>query len=124
MSRRLAVVTLVAVALSAAIPPALAGAGEQRVHRRVAAPPVKLLPPLPPSQLFTQHGKPVAPAPFFRSGFIFKADGYKIGVSTFGSAVFLEVWRGRNGQRTQTAYMARGVARPERLGPPSASSAR
>jgi hypothetical protein len=76
---------------------------------------VKLLPPLPPSQFFTQHGKPVAPTPFFRSGFVLEADGYKIGVSTFGNAVFLEVWRGRNRQRIQTAYLARGVARPERL---------
>ena len=116
MRPRLAILALLAVVLGASsLYPAAAGAGQQRVHRRVAAPPVKLLPPLPPSQLFTQHGKPVAPTPFFRSGFVLKADGYKIGVSTFGNAVFLEVWRGRNRQRIQTAYLARGVARPERL---------
>jgi hypothetical protein len=85
------------------------------VRHRTVAPPLKLLPPLPPSQLLTQHGKPVAPTPFFRSGFVLKADGYKVGVSTFGSAVFLEVWRGHSGKRVQTAYLARGVARPERL---------
>jgi hypothetical protein len=116
MRQRLALLALFAMALGAtAIHPAATGAGQLRVHQRAAAPPVKLLPPLPPSQLFTQHGKPVAPTPFFRSGFVLKADGYKIGVSTFGNAVFLEVWRGRNGQRVQTAYLARGVARPERL---------
>jgi hypothetical protein len=106
-----------------ALLPALAGGGQSRntthgqvrVHHRTVAPPLKLLPPLPPSQLLTQHGKPVAPTPFFRSGFVLKADGYKVGVSTFGNAVFVEVWRGGNGRRIQTAYLARGVARPERL---------
>ena len=114
MSRRLAICALLLVGICAAALPAGAGAAE-KVHKRAAAPPVKLLPPLPPSQLFTQHGKPVAPTPFFRSGFMLKADGYKIGVSTFGSAVFLSVWRGSNGRRIQTAYLARGVAAPERL---------
>ena len=116
MRRRLTLLVLFAAALVAASAlPTATGAGLQRVHRRVAAPPVKLLPPLPPSQLFSQHGKAVAPSPFFRSGFVLKADGYQVGVSTFGSAVFLEVWRSRNHQRIQTAYLARGVARPERL---------
>lgn len=116
MRPRLTLLVLVVAALIAASAlPTATGAGPQRVHQRVAAPPVKLLPPLPPSQLFSQHGKAVAPTPFFRSGFVLNADGYKVGVSTFGSAVFLEVWRGRNGQRVQTAYLARGVARPERL---------
>ena len=101
--------------LGSALPPALGTAAQPRVHHRAVAPPLKLLPPLPPSQLLTRHGKPVPPAPFFRSGFVLKADGYKIGVSTFGSAVFLEVWRGGNGRRIQTAYLARGVAAPERL---------
>ncbi len=85
------------------------------VHRRRAAPPVRLLPPPPRSRLLSQHGEPVSPAPFFRSGFTFKADGYRLGVSTFGSAVFIEVWRGDRGRRVATSYMARGVARPERL---------
>jgi hypothetical protein len=88
---------------------------QPRVHHRRAAPPVRLLPPPPRSRLLSQHGKPVSPTPFFRSGFTFKADGYKLGVSTFGSAVFIEVWRGGRGKRVATSYLARGVARPERL---------
>lgn len=116
MKRRLVFCALLAVATAAtAFLPALAGAAPPRLKHRTAAPPVQLLPPLPPSHLLSQHGKPVAPTPFFRSGFVLKADGYKIGVSTFGSAVFLEVWRGGGGRRVQTAYLARGVARPERL---------
>jgi len=121
MRRRLALCAVLALVAAAASLPPLAGGGQARkapprqVHNRAVAPPLKLLPPLPPSQLLTQHGKPVAPTPFFRSGFVLKADGYKVGVSTFGSAVFLEVWRGRRGKRVQTAYLARGVARPERL---------
>ena len=117
MRRSAVLCVLLALAVvGSALVPALAGAAKPRVHQRAAAPPIKLLlPPLPPSQLLTQHGKPVAPTPFFRSGFVLRADGYKIGVSTFGSAVFLSVWRGGNGRRIQTAYLARGVARPERL---------
>lgn len=114
MSRRFLLFALLALAISACLP-TLAPAAQQRIHKRAAAPPVKLLPPLPPSQLFTQHGKAVAPTPFFRSGFMLKADGYTIGVSTFGSAVFLSVSRGSSGRRIQTAYLARGVAAPERL---------
>ncbi|HYQ78928.1 MAG TPA: hypothetical protein VEP91_07450 [Solirubrobacterales bacterium] len=116
MRRRLALCALLAATLGGSVLfPAFAGAAHPRVHHRIAASPVKLLPPLPPSHLLSQHGEPVAPTPFFRSGFVLKADGYKIGVSTFGSAVFLEVWRGGSGRRVQTAYLARGVARPERL---------
>jgi hypothetical protein len=124
MRKRFALAAVLALAIAAsALLPALAGGGQARrpahgpvrVHHRTVAPPLKLLPPLPPSQLFTQHGRPVAPTPFFRSGFVLKADGYKVGVSTLGSAVFLEVWRGHSGRRIQTAYLARGVARPERL---------
>jgi hypothetical protein len=115
MRRRLVLCALLAVTTAAAACPALASAAPPRVHHRVATTPVKLLPPLPPRHLLSRHGNPVAPNPFFRSGFILKADGYKVGVSTFGSAVFLEVWRGGRGRRVQTAYLARGVARPERL---------
>jgi len=116
MRRQPSLCALLVLALCAsALLPAAAAAAKPRVEHRRAATPVKLLPPLPPSQLLTQHGKPVSPTPFFRSGFVLKADGYKIGVSTFGSAVFLEVWRGGSGRRVQTAYLARGVARPERL---------
>ena len=77
-----------------------------------------LLPPAPRSHLMPgpEHGKPVQPESFFRSGFVVKAArGYKVGVSTFGGAVTLEVWRGHKGMRTMTSYMARGVARPDRL---------
>lgn len=73
------------------------------------------LPPLLPSRVLAEHGGPVRPAPIFRSGFVGKADGYKIGVSTFGSAVIFEVWRGGEERGTFAAYLARGVAAPERL---------
>lgn len=103
---------LVGVLLTA---PGPAVAWKSQIHQRATAPPVSLLPPLPRIRLLAQHGRSVSPTPFFRSGFVLKADGYKVGVSTFGSAVFLEVWRGGNGKRVQTAYLARGVAAPERL---------
>jgi hypothetical protein len=81
-----------------------------------------LLPPLPQSRLvdqarlLTQHGGPVRPAPLYRSGFVVEGgDGYKVGVSTYGSALYLSVWRGGKTRRTMSAYLARGVARPERL---------
>lgn len=80
-----------------------------------------LLPPLPQSRLLdqarvlTDHGGPVRPKPPFRSGFVTEVDGYKLGVSTYGSGLYLEVWRGGRTQRTLTAYLARGVAQPERL---------
>ncbi|HET9198950.1 MAG TPA: hypothetical protein VFN92_11940 [Solirubrobacterales bacterium] len=115
MRRPLLLCVLLAVTAAGSLLPASAVAAQPRVEPRVAAEPAKLLPPLPPSQLLTQHGRPVAPVRFFRSGFVFKADGYKVGVSTFGSAVFLSVWRGGSGRRVQTAYLARGVAAPERL---------
>jgi hypothetical protein len=88
---------------------------------KAASEPLPLLPPLPQSRLLdrglqlTEHGGPVRPAPPFRSGFVTEAGGYKVGVSTYGDAVYLEVWRGGKVQRTMTAYLARGVARPERL---------
>ncbi|HKF83767.1 MAG TPA: hypothetical protein VKB23_12515 [Solirubrobacterales bacterium] len=111
--KRLGILALLALALLAL--PVSAAAGQSRVHDRAEPPPLRLLPPIPRGQLLTQHGKKVAPRPFFRSGFVLEADGYRVGVSTFGSAVFVEVWRGRQGHRTMTAYFARGVARPERL---------
>jgi hypothetical protein len=122
---RLTDVVLLALVLALAV--ALAGeaapkkhhqprkAHQPRLKHHRVAPPVRLLPPAPRSRLLSQHGKPVNPTPFFRSGFVLKADGYRVGVSTFGSAVFLEVWRGHRGKRVSTSYMARGVARPERL---------
>jgi hypothetical protein len=80
------------------------------------------LPPLPQSRLLdkalqaTRHGGPVRPSPLFRAGFVAEAPGgYKFGVSTYGSGLYLNVWRGGKGRRTMTSYLARGVARPERL---------
>ncbi len=84
--------------------------------------PLPDLPPLPQSRLLersllaTGHGGPVRPTPLFRSGFVAEAGGgYRVGVSTYGSGLYLEVWRGGKRQRTMAAYLARGVGRPERL---------
>jgi hypothetical protein len=74
-----------------------------------------LLPPLPQSRVLAEHGKSVRPKPEFRSGFVVEADGYQVGVTTFGNAVSFEVWRRSGKQQVLTAYLARGVARPERL---------
>jgi hypothetical protein len=80
------------------------------------------LPPLPKSPALErglqliEHGGPVRPAPLFRSGFVADASGhYEVGVSTYGSGLYLEVWRGGKKQRAMTAYLARGVAKPEHL---------
>lgn len=103
MRRRLLLpAALLALALSA---PAAPAAAEQPLP----------LPPLIPSRVLTEHGGPVRPAPVFRSGFVAEADGFQVGVSTFGSAVIFEVWRGGEERGTFAAYLARGVAAPERL---------
>lgn len=75
-----------------------------------------LLPALLPPRLLTEVGKPVPPAPPFRSGFA--VDGghhYQVRVFTFGSAVILEVLRKSDGHLSVSAYLARGVATPHRL---------
>jgi len=80
-----------------------------------------LLPPLPHSRLMdralaeTEHGPAVRPAQEFRSGFSVEAGKYKVGVSTYGGGLYLGVWKGGRRQRSMTAYLAKGVARPERL---------
>ena len=102
MRRRLPILILLALAL---VVPAQSAAAERA-----------LLPSLLTARLLAEHGAPVKPAIRFRSGFVVDGpDNYKVGVSTFGGAVILEVWRGRKGQRTSTAYLARGVATKERL---------
>ena len=104
MKGRVAILALLALALAA---PAQSAAAER----------APLLPPLPPTQLMAQVGAPVPPAPRFRSGFVVEAsDGYRVGVINFGSAVSLIVFRGGHGKGlTETVYLARGVAAPERL---------
>lgn len=100
--RRLPILVLLALALAA---PAQSAAAERT-----------LLPSLLTARLLAEHGAPVKPAIRFRTGFVVEGpSNYKVGVSTFGGAVILEVWRGRKGQRSSTAYLARGVATSERL---------
>lgn len=100
--RRLPILALLALALAA---PAQSAAAERA-----------LLPSPLAASLLAEHGAPVAPAPRFRSGFTVEgSDGYEIRVSIIGGAVVLVVSRGRKGQRASTAYIARGVATPERL---------
>lgn len=75
-----------------------------------------LLPALLPPRLLTEVGKPVPPAPTFRSGFTVNAGHhYEVRVFTFGSAVILEVLRKSDGRLSASAYLARGVATPHRL---------
>lgn len=75
-----------------------------------------LLPQLPPRKLMTQVGAPVPPPRSFRSGFQVDAShGYRVGVSTFGSSVILIVSHENGGHLSETSYLARGVAAPDRL---------
>lgn len=74
-----------------------------------------LMPELLPAHLLTQVGVPAPPPTPFRSGFSLHSKGYGVKVFTYGSAVTLEVSR-RNGKDfSATAYLARGVATPDRL---------
>lgn len=84
---------------------------------RAAAAETSLLPPLPPRKMMTQVGAPVPPVRSFRSGFQVNpaSSGYKVGVSTFGSAVTLVVSNQNQGNLAETVYLARGVATPDRL---------
>lgn len=70
-----------------------------------------------PPQLRTQVGKPVPPAPLFRSGFAIGSDGrFQVSVRTFGSAVIVLVKKkGKGRDFAESAYLARGVATPNRL---------
>ncbi|HYH54029.1 MAG TPA: hypothetical protein VD761_07855 [Solirubrobacterales bacterium] len=107
--RRLPLLLLLALALAA---PAQAA----EVKRAQPATERVLLPSLLTSRLLALHGGPVKPIIRFRAGFVLEGAGdYKVGVSSFGDAVILEVWKGRKGRRTSTAYLARGVAAQGRL---------
>lgn len=75
-----------------------------------------LPPPLPSAQPLSHNSESDPQLSFFRSGFVVEASGgYKVGVSTSGSGVMLQVWRGQKEGQTVSAYIARGVAAPERL---------
>jgi hypothetical protein len=102
---RLRLTLLALLALAMALPAAPAAQGEQ------------LLPPLLPRKLMTEVGAPVPPLHVFRSGFQVEpsSGNYKVGVSTFGSAVTLVVSNRNGGNLSETVYVARGVATPDRL---------
>lgn len=103
MKRRLAIPALLALAL---VVPAQGAAAREPL----------LPPPLASSQPLSHESDRAPRRPFFRSGFVVDASGgLQVGVSTAGNAVVLQVWRGRKGKRTATAYLARGVSAPERL---------
>jgi hypothetical protein len=104
MRRRLATFALLATAVVAAVGALAATATGQ------------LLPHLPPRQLMTRVGAPVPPPRSFRSGFQVKApSNYQVGVSTFGSSVILVVSHEHDRSSSETVYLARGVATPDRL---------
>jgi hypothetical protein len=109
MRRRLAVLILTTSLLGVLLAPLPGGAAQ-------AAAIPGVLPQLLPPRLLTEVGKPVPPAPVFRSGFsLSRPHGYEVRVFTFGSAVILEVLHGGQGHFSATAYLARGVAAPHRL---------
>lgn len=101
MRRRLAILSLAVVALAAASPAAASEGSAQ----------------LPGSRLLSHLESSVPPAKTFRSGFRIEAGGgYEVEVMTSGGGVFLLVSKGRFAKRlVGTAYLARGVAAPERL---------
>jgi len=106
MRRRLATLALLALAL----------ASPAAVAAQASAADGHLLPPLMPRKLMTKVGAPVPPARSYRAGFqVEAAGGYEVGVSNFGSSVILAVSKGHGKQFSQTLYLARGVATPDRL---------
>jgi hypothetical protein len=108
MNRRLTILIPLALAMALLAAPAAHAAAEAEEQ---------LLPPLPPRKLMTQVGAPVPPTRFFRSGFQVdpSSSNYKVGVTTFGSSVTLVVSNKHMHDLSETIYVARGVARPDRL---------
>lgn len=104
MSRRLAILVLALLSLAA---PA----------RSAAAEPSPLLEKLPGSHLLSHmESEDLPPARNFRSQFSVEAGDHDVRVMTFGSAVILLVKHGKAGKNfAASAYLARGVAKPERL---------
>jgi hypothetical protein len=100
MKRRLAILALAVAALAA---PPYASASEPSAQ-------------LPGGRLLSHLESSIPPAKTFRSGLRLEAGGYDVEVMTTGTGVFLLVDKGRFGKRlVATAYLARGVASPERL---------
>ena len=108
MNHRLTILVPLALAIALLAAPAAHAAAEAEEQ---------LLPPLPPRKLMTQVGAPVPPTRLFRSGFqVDPSSGkYKVGVTTFGSSVTLVVSTKHRANLSETLYVARGVARPDRL---------
>lgn len=68
------------------------------------------------SRLLSHLEDSVPPAKTFRSALRLETRGYEVEVMTTGSGIFLIVSKGRLDKRfVGTAYLARGVAAPERL---------
>lgn len=105
---RRSLVTLALLALALALPAAAAA--------QTPAADGHLLPRLMPRKLMTKVGAPVPPARSYRSGFqVETGNGYEVGVSNFGSSVILAVSKDHGKHFSQTLYLARGVATPDRL---------
>ena len=101
MRRRLAILALSVVALAAPSPAAASEGFAQ----------------LPGGRLLSHLEDDVPPSKTFRSGFRIEVrGGYDVEVMTTGGGVFLLVDKGRFDKRfVGTAYLARGVAAPERM---------
>jgi hypothetical protein len=104
MSRRLVVLVLALISLAA---PAQSAAVERS----------PLLEKLPGSHLLSHmESEDLPPTRNFRSQFRIETADHEVQVMTFGSAVILMVKHGKASKSfAATAYLARGVARPERL---------
>jgi hypothetical protein len=111
MKRRLTILVPLALALALLAAPAAHAAAEAEGQQ---LPPRQLL---PPRKLMTQVGAPVPPTRLFRSGFQVDpaSSKYEVGVTTFGSSVTLVVSKQHKHALSETIYLARGVAKPDRL---------